>query len=64
MTINKNPQLGKQFFDMQAALGITKHNGGFEATNELLSLCHIEDAREVLYVGCGIGTGSTYVARK
>jgi len=38
--------------------------GGFEATDELLALCHVAEAREVLYVGCGIGVGSTYVARK
>jgi len=49
---------------MQAAVGITKHNGGFEATNELLSLCHIENAQEVLDVGCGIGVGPAYIARK
>jgi ubiquinone/menaquinone biosynthesis C-methylase UbiE len=49
---------------MQAYVGITKHMGGIEATNELLSLCHIEDAREVLNVGSGIGTGSTHIARK
>jgi ubiquinone/menaquinone biosynthesis C-methylase UbiE len=52
------------FLDMQAYVGITKHMGGIEATDELLSLCHIEDAREVLNVGCGIGVGSAYIARK
>ena len=41
-----------------------KHNGGFAATGELLSLCHIEDAQEVLNAGCGIGVASTYIARK
>jgi SAM-dependent methyltransferase len=51
------------YLDMQAYVGITKHNGGFGATNELLSLCHIKKAQEVLNVGCGIGVGSTYVAR-
>ena len=49
---------------MQAYVGITKHIGGFEATDELLSLCHIEDAHEILNVGCGIGVGSVYIARK
>jgi SAM-dependent methyltransferase len=48
---------------MQAYVGITKHNGGFGATDDLLSLCHIEEAQEVLNVGCGIGVGSAYVAR-
>lgn len=52
------------FLDMQAAVGITKHMGGSAATDELLSLCHIEDADEVLYVGCGIGIGPAYIAKR
>ncbi len=64
MTINQNDQPGIKYLDMQAYVGITKHNGGFAATNELLSLCHIAEAREVLNVGCGIGVGSTYIAKK
>ena len=64
MTIEKDIQSSADFLDMQADVGVTKHIGGFEATNELLSLCHIEDAWEVLNVGCGIGVGSTYIAQK
>jgi arsenite methyltransferase len=64
MTTKKNDQQDTKFLDMQAYVGVTKHTGGFEATNELLSLCHIENAREVLNVGCGIGVGSAYIARK
>ncbi len=64
MTTEKNASSGVDFLDMQAYVGITKHVGGIEATNELLSLCHIGDAQEVLNVGCGIGVGSTYIARK
>ncbi|MFB0534953.1 MAG: class I SAM-dependent methyltransferase [Anaerolineae bacterium] len=60
----KNAQIVMNYLDVQAYVGITKHNGGFEATNELLSLCHIEDAQEVLNVGCGIGVGSTYIAKR
>lgn len=56
--------LNVNFLDMQAHVGVTKHMGGMEATDELLSLCHIEDARHVLNVGCGIGVGSTYIASK
>lgn len=51
------------FLDMQAYVGITKHNGGFPATKELLSLCHAEGAREILEVGCGIGVGPVHAAR-
>jgi ubiquinone/menaquinone biosynthesis C-methylase UbiE len=64
MPTTENAQLVMNYLDMQAYVGITKHNGGFAATNELLSLCHIKDAQKVLNVGCGIGVGSAYIARK
>ena len=64
MTTETNPRLGVNFLDMQAQVGVTKHTGGFAATNELLSLCHVEDAHEVLNVGCGIGVGPAYIAKK
>jgi arsenite methyltransferase len=60
----KNHQPSATYLDFQAEVGITKHVGGFAATDELLSLCHIEDAKEVLNVGCGIGVGVAYIARK
>jgi SAM-dependent methyltransferase len=49
--------------DVQAAVGITRHNGGLAATNELLTLCHVQDAGTVLVVGCGIGAGVAYIAK-
>jgi SAM-dependent methyltransferase len=52
------------YLDVQAAIGITKHNGGLAATDRLLHLCHVAAAREVLYVGSGIGVGPAYIARK
>jgi len=52
------------YLDVQAEVGITKHLGGFTATDELMALCHIADAKEVLYVGAGIGVGPAYIARK
>jgi ubiquinone/menaquinone biosynthesis C-methylase UbiE len=64
MTTEKKAPSGVSFLDMQAHIGITKHVGGIEATDELLSLCHITDAHEVLNVGCGIGVGSAYIANK
>ena len=64
MTAEKKASLGMDFLDMQAYVGVTKHVGGIEATDELLSLCHIEDAHEVLNVGCGIGVGSARIAKK
>ena len=52
------------FLDMQAYVGISKHIGGLPATKALLSLCHVENAREILEVGCGIGVGPVLLARK
>lgn len=51
------------FLDMQAYVGITKHIGGLPATKRLLSLCHVENAREILEVGCGIGVGPVHAAK-
>jgi len=52
------------YLNIQAEVGITKHLGGFKATNELLTLCHVQDAKNILYVGSGIGVGPAYIARK
>jgi SAM-dependent methyltransferase len=52
-----------RYLDFQALVGITKHMGGVGATRELLALCHAEEARDVLEVGCGIGVGPANLAR-
>jgi len=52
------------YLDIQAEAGITKHMGGYAATDALYHLCHLEDAQEVLEVGCGIGVGPAYIAKR
>jgi arsenite methyltransferase len=52
------------YLDVQAEVGITKHLGGYTATDELLALCHVSGAKEILYIGCGIGVGPAYIVRK
>jgi ubiquinone/menaquinone biosynthesis C-methylase UbiE len=52
------------YLDIQAEVGITKHMGGFEATDRLHRLCHLDEAQEVLEVGCGIGVGPAYIAQR
>jgi SAM-dependent methyltransferase len=51
------------YLDVQAAIGITKHNGGYPATERLLEMCHGRRAHDVLYVGSGIGVGPVHLAR-
>jgi len=52
------------YLDIQAEVGISKHHGGYQATDSLHQRCHLEDADEVLEVGCGIGVGAVYIAKK
>jgi SAM-dependent methyltransferase len=64
MTKIVNSQAEITYLDVQAQVGITKHIGGFEATDALLTMCQIESAHTILYVGCGIGVGPAYIAKK
>jgi arsenite methyltransferase len=50
------------YFELQAYIGTTKHMGGFEATKELIELCHIGKDTYVLDVGCGAGATTSYLA--
>jgi SAM-dependent methyltransferase len=52
------------YLDIQAEVGITKHMGGYPATDRLHQMCHLDQAQEVLEVGCGIGVGPAYVAKQ
>jgi len=52
------------YFEMQTAFGFTKHTGGLKATNELIELCHINQGKYVLDVGCGVGRTACYIAKK
>jgi SAM-dependent methyltransferase len=54
----------EQFFGFAAEVGLTKHLGGVEATEELIRLCHIDAECYVLDVGCGAGATPTFLARK
>lgn len=52
------------FFDFAAEVGLTKHLGGLDATDELVVLCHIDKDSTVLDVGCGAGQTPCYLAKK
>jgi arsenite methyltransferase len=52
------------FFDFAAEVGLTKHIGGVEATEALVELCHIDEGKYVLDVGCGVGVTPCFMARK
>ncbi len=54
----------ERFFDFAAYVGLTKHLGGEEATDQLVELCHIREGRSVLDVGCGAGVTPCYLAKK
>lgn len=52
------------YFELNSAMGITKHGGGKAATDELAGMCRIAKGFRVLVIGCGVGASATYVARK
>jgi len=52
------------FFDFAAEVGLTKHIGGVEATQNLIHLCHIGESSYVLDVGCGVGVTPCWIAKK
>jgi arsenite methyltransferase len=52
------------YFDIQAYVGTTKHLGGFDTTQELISKCQIDAHTYVLEVGCGVGATACYVAKQ
>jgi ubiquinone/menaquinone biosynthesis C-methylase UbiE len=52
------------FFDFAAEVGLTKHIGGIEATEKLLELCHVNEDKIVLDVGCGAGATPCYIAKR
>ncbi|MBN1264184.1 MAG: methyltransferase domain-containing protein [Anaerolineales bacterium] len=53
-----------KYFDLQAAVGTTKHMGGLLTTRELMRLCVIEPHFRVLDVGSGAGATACYLAQK
>jgi ubiquinone/menaquinone biosynthesis C-methylase UbiE len=54
----------EHFFDFAARVGLTKHLGGQDATEELAKRCHITRNSYVLDVGCGAGTTPCYLAKE
>lgn len=50
------------YLDLQALIGVSKHNGGSEATDALLDMCHVAGPLDVLYVGSGVGVGPVRIA--
>ncbi len=51
------------YLDIQAEVGITKHYGGYDASERLYEMCCLDTAEEVLDVGCGIGVGPIHIVK-
>jgi ubiquinone/menaquinone biosynthesis C-methylase UbiE len=51
------------YFDMQSAIGHTKHVGGWESTQEIAEMCRLGSGQELLYVGSGAGVAAIKIAQ-
>lgn len=58
------PEQELDYLGLQAAVGVTKHDGGSKATSELIELCQISKDKHILDVGSGTGRTSCLLARK
>ncbi len=54
----------EEFFEFAAEVGLTKHIGNVQATEEMVELCQIDQDSYVLDVGCGAGVTPSFLARK
>jgi SAM-dependent methyltransferase len=52
-----------RYFEFLAEVGMTKHFGSLDATDELVRLCGITAESRVLDVGCGVGATPVYLAK-
>ncbi|MEQ8235886.1 MAG: methyltransferase domain-containing protein [Syntrophomonadaceae bacterium] len=61
---DKTSKTPNWYFEFQAVIGMTKHMGGFKATQQLAESCHIDRDKYVLEIGCGLGRSACYLAKK
>ena len=54
----------EHFFDFAAEVGLTKHLGNVDATDKLAELCHMNQGKYILDVGCGSGATAAYLAQE
>jgi arsenite methyltransferase len=52
------------FFEFAAQVGLTKHLGGLDATEELLELCGVTEDSYLLDVGCGVGATPSFISQR
>ncbi len=52
------------YFELNSAMGVTKHGGGKGATDELARMCKITKGSHVLVIGCGVGSSSVYISKR
>ena len=64
MTASNMRKIQRDYFDMLAEIGVTKHLGSLSATDDMLNQCHIDENSLVLDVGCGIGLTPCYIVKK
>jgi len=58
------PERVEDYFNFLAKLGLTKHYGSLDATNELVELTGLKAGQRVIDLGCGVGATPVNLAKE
>ena len=58
------PERAEDYFNFLAKVGLTKHYGSMDATNELIELTGIHSGQRVIDIGCGVGATPVHLAQQ
>lgn len=50
--------------ELMAYFGMSRHEGGWNATQEMVNLCRLDGGKHILDVGCGTGKTACYLAKE
>ena len=63
LSLKEVEQLG--YYDFMSYVGVPfYYTGGLKSSLELVRLCHIEENKKILMVGCGTGLSACFLAKK
>ena len=63
-TADSTPAAEPTYLELMSYFGMSRHEGGLNATQEMVNLCRLDGGKHILDVGCGAGKTACYLAKK